>query len=106
MNKLQEFATALSNQQVNVTVCILLLLDWFEDQVALTRDFELDALEPDAKPLTQNGVATIVATHFGRSVSGMRQWLDFQAQLGPTWYRQTRNMWLWPSLSVVSFHEQ
>jgi hypothetical protein len=81
MNKLQEFATALSNQQVNVTVCILLLLDWFEDQVALTRDFELDALEPDAKPLTQNGVATIVATHFGRSVSGMRQWLDFGAFL-------------------------
>jgi hypothetical protein len=81
MNKLQEFATALSNQQVNVTVCILLLLDWFEDQVALARDFELDALEPDAKPLTQNGVATIVATHFGRSVSGMRQWLDFGAFL-------------------------
>ena len=41
----------------------------------------------------------------GKALS-MRQWLDFQAQLGPTWYRQTRNMWLWPSLSVVSFHEQ
>jgi hypothetical protein len=75
-NRIDSFLSALNGVNSGIASAMVLLLDWFSNQNWLQEDFSLEPFEEGSQPLTQNAVCGIIASHFGRSVSGLRLWLE------------------------------